>query len=278
LLAEGKGGKGGEGEPGDRGERGRGENGGQFHPQDNDPSPPKQPRVTASELAPVVEVTGPKIAQVALLNLPNAKALEGKVTLVVMAGANSPLVLVNESGVAADLKAGLTLAGFGAGSFVHKPRGPDGASQAVDRDRAVLFTLTNSEEEVLHGNQLARVGDLVFTERVKKPDATVCYHSLQLVTAAENPRSFTLLRQYDVYYMPKAAAPANPNPEGEGLQLGPKAQLSICAFLPLSRLMNLTHARVTWAVKWSAKGLSPIKPQLVLQTACVLPPGMALKL
>ena len=80
--------------------------------------PAKVPHVEPNNFIVVATIPGNKLLPADLANVP--KASIGKITLQVFTG--QKFFLVNLGGTAVELPAGHVVAGFGAGSFQHKPR------------------------------------------------------------------------------------------------------------------------------------------------------------
>ena len=80
-------------------------------------SPAKVPHVEPKHFIEVANIPGSKLLSADLANIP--KAIIGNITLQVFTG--QTLFLVNIGDTAIELPAGHAVAGFGAGSFQHKP-------------------------------------------------------------------------------------------------------------------------------------------------------------
>eukprot|EP00435_Cladocopium_sp_Y103_P018632 s3736_g4.t1 len=157
------------------------------------------------------------------------------------------------------------LAQHGADSFTH--------SSLTDKDKLILFDLT-SAEFVLHNQKLESLGHLLQAREKEKSKATICYHE---VTAkpGEDLGQYQISRKHEVYFKPNAKVQAEE--EGSELKLQ-KGTSSLAALVPFTGLDKFQHARVLWAVKWTLKGLMPVKPCVCLYNEMTLPPSTAVKL
>lgn len=214
------------------------------------------------------EVPQTKLAEAALQNV--KRDLSGKV-LVRIDTAQS-WYIVNTASGEAKLAAGMVVAGFGPGSFQHQPRNGQEIA-AVDKDKLLLFDLT-SAEFVLHNGKLESLGELLQARESEKGKATVCYHEVA-VKPGEALGQYQITRKHEVYFKPNAKVQAEE--EGSELKLQ-KGTLSFAALVPFTSFEKFQHVKVLWAVKWTLKGLMPVKPLVCLHAETTLPPAKAVKL
>ena len=214
------------------------------------------------------EVPQTKLAEAALQNL--KKDLSGKVLLRI--DATQSWYITNNAGTEAKLAAGMVVAGFGPGGFQHQPRNGQEVA-AVDQDKLVLFDLT-SAEFVLHNGKLESLGEILQARETEKGKAAVCYHEVA-VKAGEALGQYQITRKHEVYFKPNAKVLAEEDGTELKLQTGTS---SFAALVPFTGFQKFQHVRVLWAVKWTLKGLMPVKPVVCLHAEVLLPPGKAMKL
>ena len=137
-------------------------------------------------------------------------------------------------------------------------------------DKMVLFSLT-SEDSVLLNGKMQVVKNMLHAREVQKGKGEVAYHEV----SAKADRDFEITRKHEVYF--KAAAKVTAEAEGDDLKLG-KGTGSFASLVPYASLGALKHASVIWSVRWSAKGLMPVKPTVRLMGEVALDAHKAMKL
>lgn len=149
-------------------------------------------------------------------------------------------------------------AAYGKGTFkLIKPDQTD-----VDLSDTVEFNLQSAKDFVVFNGQLATVGQIVNEQLVKKPEAEVCYH--KMTVSDDKPKEFTLEQTHKIVFV---AAKEDKDPN----------KLSgIAGKEPTQSYTSAPCLQVLWSVRWTAKGLMPVKPAVYLTGTIVVPPGKAL--
>ena len=236
-----------------------------------DPATVTEPAAKKRRLTEPVEVVdtdklpSTKLAEAPLSGL--KKEANGKVLLRV--DGTHGWWLSNTSNVQITLPAGTVVAGFGTGTFQHQPR--HGTEIVpVDGDKMVLFSLTSDDSVLLNG-KIEVVKNILHAREVQKGKGEVAYHE---VSAKADP-DFEITRKHEVYF--KAAAKVTAEAEGDDLKWS-KGTGSFASLVPYASLGALKHASVIWSVRWSAKGLMPVKPTVRLMGEVALDAHKAMKL
>ena len=125
------------------------------------------------------------------------------------------------------------------------------------------FKLENQDDMVLLNNIPISVGKALERQRESKPDAQICYHKTNIDMT--DPSKMTFQQTHHVVF--------------ENTIDGKVAETSNANFAAKEEYQTWAASdavRIIWAVRWTAKGLQPIKPVLVLQGSCVVAPGRCL--
>ena len=92
---------------------------------------------------------------------------------------------------------------------------------------------------------------VILAQRETKPDAQVCYMSLK--QDAENPKEFEVTKTHRVIFQPvDAGESATPTQGNIGCKDTPQFWMS-------SGVVS-----IIWVVRWTAKGLMPVRPEVIL--------------
>ncbi len=132
---------------------------------------------------------------------------------------------------------------------------------------------------MLFGSHLQTVREVVDAQRATVPKPVLAYHKITEDPLPEDPGNFKIERVNSIYFVPagKSQAEPNPAPEGEEPQGVNVLQTQLAHLVPARQWAS--HATsVLYSTKWSASGLMPIRPQVVLTTTVTLPPGACLAL
>ena len=149
--------------------------------------------------------------------------------------------------------------------------------------KAVEFKIQGSEDLVLHEGKVKTVGD-VYNEKLakdfnfrahqerhnkKKEDtnASICYHNL--THSSTSPGSFTATQTHRIVYQVKQPA--------EGTGPSTHYQASIASAIP-SASWATDICKLIWMVRWTQKGLMPVKANIHLSADVTLLSGKALDL
>ena len=167
--------------------------------------------------------------------------------------ASHVVVLVNKSSKELSMNANAFLIGFGKGAF----KLLKGSEEP--QPTQYLFSLTSHATSVVFNNAVTTVGKVLATQRESKPDCKVCYHRLQ--DNADDAKKFSLTLSHKIVFAPSETvvevSPAN---------IGNKENFEVWT-------ANDEVAEVLWIVRWTAKGLMPVRPVVHLKGALTLPVG-----
>ena len=118
------------------------------------------------------------------------------------------------------------------------------------------------------------LGSLVEQQRSKDPTlAKICYYDLEEKVEPGNPGAFSLKRRMQVNFRPLAQKATEQPSEGAKLQQG-----TIAATVPTTTWLDRPLLKITWCVKWSAKGVQPQAPRVLLAKPVAIPPAHSLVL
>ena len=151
------------------------------------------------------------------------------------------------------------IAGFGKGSFKFVKN-----DNPLD-DGVIVFNVTSHKDLVVLNGVVLELGKVVMDQREKKPDAQVCYHKMEI--ANEDPKTFTLTLEHHVAFFPQESdkdAPTTCNNVATKFQTATWASTS-------------NTLAMMWMVRWSTKGLMPVKQVVHLWGSVNLPAGRALR-
>ena len=154
------------------------------------------------------------------------------------------IYLVNNTPVELVIPADAFIAGFGKGSFKLLKQGVD-----VDPNH-LEFVLHNEDHPVVFNGVVVPVGKVVMEQRLKKTDAQVAYHKLEM--NLQDPHKFVLTQTHKIAFVSKDEGAA----ELAASTIGMKEEVSV---------WNSQCLQVLWNVRWTAKGLMPVKPSVHLK-------------
>ncbi len=209
----------------------------------------KKSRVDAGIIQDATVVTGSKLEECAVTNV---KGAAQGLTLSVRVGPR--IFLVNMSGAEVTMSSGMMVACFGKGGFKLARGGnlPEG-------DFAIQFQLAGHETKVLFNSTLMTLGEVVGQRQATHPDCKIAYHTMQPL--AESPGDFSCESQYEIFFVPEKCVDNTATQMNIGAKVGQvKPWLSTCTSL-------------VWSVRWTGKGLGPLRPVIVLTKDLELPSG-----
>ena len=162
------------------------------------------------------------------------------------------VVLVNKSTQELSLPANELVLGFGKGAFKLLP------GQQESLPVQCEFHLNSYEDLVVFNNSVITVGKLVEQQHESKPDAKICYH--KFVDNTEDPKKFKLAQTHKIVFTPK-----DDSADILASNIGSKESFGVWKTSEVGHLL--------WSVRWTQKGLMPVKPGFYLKGALILPPG-----
>ena len=155
---------------------------------------------------------------------------------------------------------GTLLAGFGRGKW-------SSDSGDIDESKQLPYKLANHDDAVLNGTQFVTLLEIVNERRKTHPDCRVAYHDI-VPQGDGPPGAFSLAKTVNLVFSPQP--PSADAPAGH-------LQTRVAATVPVSA-WNGHYSGVAWSVKWSANGLSPIRPQIAMLKDVTIRPGHSLVL
>ena len=182
-----------------------------------------------------------------------------------------PLFIANRGDSDLSIPAGTLVAGFYSGKWVHIHDGDD----SFQPEKDVSFTLESADAPVLLGGIVMTVNEAV--ERA--PNRKVQYHTLEPNPQPGSPGHFELTVKNQVVYrcLDLPAIKTENDPEAGEAAIGLTQAHAASALPPNQWETSLTQ--IVWTVRYHpAKGLTPVRPQVVLKDALVLKAGEAVKL
>jgi hypothetical protein len=142
-------------------------------------------------------------------------------------------------------------------------------------------TLTNSEDLVLFNNTLTTIGAVYHAQRSKDPKCAI--NSFKVIGLDEATGKFTLEKETHIVFQPagnqtvqQQSEEGQEGQEGEATSVT-TAQGSAGSLAPANSWEG-PHTKLLWSVRWKAKGLMPIRPQICMLEAGILAPGRGLSL
>jgi len=165
------------------------------------------------------------------------------------------LYLVNKGACETALSEGTFLAGFGKGGF---------KLLKEENDESLPFRLQDQDTLVVLNGQVTKLGEVLTEHRVKKPDCQLCYH--KIVPHESDPKMFTLELTHKVAFTPKLD-------DAEII-----SQANAAAKEVIQSWRGSPVVKILWNVRWTTKGLMPVKPAVHLILGVSLPVGRSLLL
>ena len=195
--------------------------------------------------------------------------LAGKDSLNFQIRAGRKVYLVNLTTAELVLKSGVSLVGFGRGAFeLYK------AAEEFN-EKAIPYNLEGGGDNLVCLNgQLMTISTCVHQQRAKNPEAQISYHTTASVPEQDGKYTFKLTHR--VAFMPAGKKEKSSEMEDEkesGLTVS-----NIGAKELPSTFAGLHCCQIVWHVRWTVRGLQPVKPMLHLTKRLTLPAGQACKL
>lgn len=148
----------------------------------------------------------------------------------------------------------MMLAGFGRGKWGLK-------DESFDEETMLPYHLSGSSDEVLSGQDLTPLLDIMIEKQTSTPDCRVAYYDL--VPKGDGPAgSFTLAPTTEIVVIPLSAKDTTGH-----------LQTRVAAQIPMHIWQALHYCKIAWAVKWGQNGLAPVRPQIVMTTDLTIKPG-----
>ena len=204
----------------------------------------------------------------AQLPLPQAtKKAGGKCRLVIAIG--SKLFLANDGTAGVELSAGTTVAGYWKGSWLKR----EGEPRVTD----VPYELRDANDTVILDNKVTSLGQVIKEKRAISPlEIKVLYHTLVDKPTSEDSSFFKCEEKQNQQVLFRTEnVPIKEEQKDNDCVTLPHGNLAGC--LPAATWDTLaTH--VVWVLRWTARGLSPVRPLICLKDKCIIKQGQAVAL
>ena len=161
------------------------------------------------------------------------------------------------------MPAGSVVAGFGKGDWKLEGRDAD-----INTETMLLYQIQTMDDMVLMGTKYMTVADAIKPRRARNPMVKLMYHTMHSIT--DGPAgSFSVSLDHKVFFAPDSAG-VSAEDNGEE-----KLQQTIGSLVP-RKAWDSHCLSIIWAVKWTANGLSPVRPVVVLTKDVSLLPARTL--
>ena len=240
------------------------------------PNPPKAPRTEPATLE-VIEATAlPKpLAWQATFPGTFSKS-KGSAGLKLVIAVGNRVFLCNEGSAEQTLAAGASVAGYYKGSFLMQGQRGKEAENFQFRPADVMYELQDSKTEALFEGKLQQLGKIVAQKRAITPlNVNLCYFDLCEQPQQDDGTFFVLKPKSQVLFRPENAPTSEEKKAADGSYTLPLTSMAGCLE---TYLWETKVTKVTWAVKWGARGLVPIRPTITLTQSVVIPAGKAVEL
>ena len=163
--------------------------------------------------------------------------------------ANDTIYIMNKSEQDVHIPALSYISAFGKGSFKMMKEG---------EEDMIEFKLTGHLDHVVLNGKVLLLGQVMQEQRAKNPKATVCYHDVQPGEA--NPLHIVVKQTHCVAFIPKKDGELSIN--------------NLASRVP-PKVWNSRCLHIIWVVRWTGKGLMPVKPVVHLRGQLALKAGGA---
>lgn len=216
----------------------------------------------------VADVPSP-LCWTAQLPLPaKSQKAGGKCTLIIAVGRK--IFLANEGNCDVNFNAGQIVAGYWKGSW----------QKEGSRNSDVLFELKDANDLVILEGKTMTLSQCVLEKRAVSPLAVqIRYHDLVDKPTPEDSKFFEVKLKSEcqaVFRPENVPVKEEKKQEGDGSSQTVLPYTSVAGVLPTVRWADNLATRIVWSVKWTARGLGPIRPNVCLREACQIKPGHAI--
>ena len=133
-----------------------------------------------------------------------------------------------------------------------------------------MYTIKTCDDFVFTSN-ITTVKEVVKEQRSNNLEAKIAYHSMFDIASKEKD-AFGIKQEHQIYFVPAFSS------DDQGGQNQPISQVTLAGKLPPNTFESSHCVVATWAVKWTAQGLSPVRPMVIFTQSCDLLAGKALSL
>lgn len=233
---------------------------------DSDGAEPKRLRTTTDlPCIAVADLPTPLSWSASLPLSSSNKKAGGKCSLVIAVG--KKLYLVNEGTCPLEFSANTAVAGYWKGAW-------NKLAEGETREADVVFKLCDSNSVVLCAGKATTVGQMVKEKRAISPlDVKIMYHDMTEKPSANDPTFFSLTCKNEILFRPEAVQVKEEQRGEGGVVKLPYTSVASC--LATADWETLATC-IIWSVRWTARGLSPVRPNVCLKTNVQIQPGHAI--
>lgn len=243
--------------------------------ESGDPKPNEQPK-KRGRMARTVDGAFAPAPSIRLDDIPQPLTWEADLPKVTAASAGCQIViavglrvfLVNPTDAEKALPSGLQVAGFYKGQFLFEKKAED----RLETD--VPFAPKDAGDTVLLNQKPESIGNILAAKRQQAPlDAQVVYFDVVDAPTASDSSFFTLKQKYQVLFR-SAEAPIK-SEDASGKKTVPANHLAGC-IKPSHWESSVTT--MMWSVAWKVRGLTPVRPSVVLTQNVKIPAKSAVEI
>ena len=182
------------------------------------------------------------------------------------------LYLVNLTAQEQALKGHSALVGFGRGSFKLFKDGE------VIPEKAIIFDIKKPDQLVCLQGTLQTISEVLNQQRSKNPECQITYHNAEMIP--DKPGLFNFTQTLKVGFVPAGAkgAEASKAEEKDDGTDNKVTAANIAAREKPSVFDGSDCVALVWWVRWTVKGLQPVKPMIHILKKVTLSQGQACKL
>ena len=185
-------------------------------------------------------------------------------------------IFVSNEGTAEQTLAAGSAAAYYKGSFLMQGQRGKEAENFQFRPADVMYELADASTEVLFEGKLQQVGKVAAQKRALTPlNVSICYYDICEQPKQDDGTFFVLKSKSQVLFRPENAPTSEEKKAADGSYVLPLTSMAGCLE---TNLWETKATKVTWAVKWGARGLVPIRPTITFTQHVVIPPGKAVEL
>ena len=188
----------------------------------------------------------------------------------VMIAVGKKVFLANEGSGDVEFNAGATVAGYWKGKWVMQKEG-DSAESVREAD--VLYQLQDAHDKVILDGKVTTLAQVIKDKRAISPlDVKVLYHDLTDKPTPEDGTFFELKLKNQVLFRPENIPVKDEKKSADGSVILSYTSLADCIE---TKIWSNLATEILWSVKWTARGLSPVRPHICLKEALVVKAGHA---
>ena len=172
---------------------------------------------------------------------------------------------------------GTHIAGYYKGKWHMRKEKGQGSADDGPRPSDVVFHVKDADSLVFLDGKLQTLEAVVAAKRAVSPlEVKILYHDLKEKPRSDNAKWFETVLKFSTLFRPESAPVKEEQKEKNGVEVNlPYTSLAGC--------LDPGHwdtklSKVVWCVKWTDRGLSPVRPIVMLTKNFQVPPGQAIEL